>query len=342
MGRKLRSSSVNFMPDKSRSPVEGLLNIDKPPQLTSHDVVARVRRLTRVSRVGHAGTLDPQATGVLLVGLGRGTKLTQFLHECPKTYRAALRLGIRTDSYDAAGKVVAIRPVSELGRDQVEAVLGRFRGEIEQVPPMFSALKHQGQRLYTLARQGMDVERQPRRVRIFRLNLLALTVGILRIEVECSSGTYIRVLADDIGTQLGCGAHLSELVRTAIGPFTLEGALTLPALEEAVRQGSWHQHLHALSAAVKGFPCIVITGAAARALANGIVPTRQGVCERSGSFAAGETVAILDAHGTLLAMASPLFSSSALDTAPADAPVLSLRRVLITGGRSSNASGETP
>lgn len=341
-GQKLRSSSVNFMPDKNRPPVEGLLNIDKPPGLTSHDIVARVRRLTRVSRVGHAGTLDPQATGVLLIGLGHGTKLTQFLHECPKTYRAALRLGVRTDSYDAVGKVVEVRPVDGPRQDQVEAVLERFRGEIEQVPPMFSALKRQGQRLYTLARQGVDVERQPRRVRIFRLALLDLSAGTLRVEVECSSGTYIRVLADDVGTQLGCGAHLSELVRTAIGPFTLEGALTLSALEEAVRQGHWHQHIHALSEAVKGFPSVVITCAAASALANGTAPARQGVSELIGTFAAGETVAILDQNGALLAMASPLFSSTALDTVPSGTPILNLRRVLIAGGRSSNTPDGTP
>jgi tRNA pseudouridine55 synthase len=342
MGRKLHSSSGNFMPDKHRPPVEGLLNIDKPPGLTSHAVVARIRRVTRVSRVGHAGTLDPQATGVLLVGLGRGTKLTQFLHECPKTYRAALTLGVRTDSYDAAGKVVEVRAVNEIGRDQVEAVLAGFRGTIEQVPPMFSALKRQGQRLYTLARQGMDVERQPRRVQIFRLSLLELTAGTLRVEVECSSGTYIRVLADDIGTQLGCGAHLSELVRTAIGPFRQERALTLPALEEAVRQGNWRQHIHALSAAVGAFPTIVITCAAARALAHGMAPTRQGICGLIGTFTAGETVAILDQNGALLAMASPLFSSAGLDTVPAGTPILSLRRVLIGGGGPFNVVDGTP
>jgi tRNA pseudouridine55 synthase len=330
------------MPDKNRSLAEGLLNIDKPAELTSHDVVARIRRVTRVSRVGHAGTLDPQATGVLLVGLGRGTKLTQFLHECRKTYRAALRLGIRTDSYDAAGKVIEVRPVNELGREQVEVVLGRFRGTIEQVPPMFSALKHQGQRLYTLARQGRDVERQPRRVQIFRLDLLDLTGGTLRVEVECSSGTYIRVLADEIGAQLGCGAHLSELVRTAIGPFTLEGALTLPALEEGVRQGNWHQHLHALSAVVKGFPTIVVTDPAAKALANGMAPTRQGICQLIGTFVRGETVAILDQHGTLLAMAAPLFDSGGLETVSAGTPVLSLRRVLMAGGQPSTARDGTP
>ncbi len=328
MGRKLRSSSVNSMPDKHRAHVDGLLNIDKPSTLTSHDVVGHVRRLTRVPRVGHAGTLDPQAMGVLLLGLGRGTKLTPFLHECPKTYRATLRLGIRTDSYDAAGKVVEVRTVDEVGPDTVEAVLGSFRGPIEQVPPMFSALKQQGRRLYTMARQGIDVERQPRRVQIFQLTLLERAAETLSLEVECSSGTYIRVLADDIGARLGCGAHLSTLVRTAIGPFTLEGALTLPAFEEAVRQGTWQRHVMALSALVEAFPALVVTSAAARALANGIPPTRQGICRIIGTFAAGATVAILGQDEALLAMGAPTFASTEPDAVPVDAPAVRLRRVL--------------
>jgi tRNA pseudouridine55 synthase len=338
MGRKLRSSSVNSMPDKHRSDVEGLLNIDKPPMLTSHDVVARVRRLTRVARVGHAGTLDPQATGILLLGLGRGTKLTQFLHECPKTYRATLRLGVRTDSYDAAGKVVEVRTVGAIGRETVEAVLAGFRGPIEQVPPMFSALKRQGQRLYTLARHGIDVERQPRCVQIFQLTLLECAAETLRVEVECSSGTYIRVLADDIGSRLGCGAHLTTLVRTAIGPFTLEGALTLPVLEDAVRQGHWRRHVLPLSAIVTAFPALVVTPAAARALANGVPPTRRGICRIVSAFAAGETVAILGHDDALLAMGSPTFASTELDAVPADAPAVRLRRVLSDGGRPFNGA----
>jgi len=135
MERKLRSSSANSIPDNDRSHVGGLLNIDKPRDRTSHDIVAYIRRLTHISRVGHVGTLDPQATGVLLIGLGTGTKLTPFLHEYPKTYRATLKLGVRTDSYDAAGKVIAVRPVEDMGHERVEAVLANFRGPIEQIPP---------------------------------------------------------------------------------------------------------------------------------------------------------------------------------------------------------------
>jgi tRNA pseudouridine55 synthase len=321
--------------------MEGLLSVDKPRELTSHDVVARVRRLTGVSRVGHAGTLDPQATGVLLIGLGRGTKLTQFLHECRKTYRAIVKLGVRTDSYDAAGRVVEVRTVGEIVREKVEAVLEGFRGPIEQIPPMFSALKRQGQRLYALARQGIDVERQPRRVHIFRLTLLELTAETLSVEVECSSGTYIRVLASDIGAQLGCGAHLADLVRTAIGPFTLAGALTLPILEESVRRGNWDRHVVSLSAAAQVFPALLVTAAAARALANGIPPTRQGICRIAGTFAVGDTVAIRGQDEALLAMGSPTFCSAGLDAVPPDTPAVRLRRVLSETGRSHDPADGT-
>jgi tRNA pseudouridine55 synthase len=319
------------MLDKHDSRVEGLLNIDKPSDLTSHDVVDRLRRLTQVSRVGHAGTLDPRATGVLLIGLGRGTKLTQFLHECAKTYRATLKLGVRTDSYDAVGKVVEVRTVGHLERETVEAVLADFRGLIEQIPPMFSALKRQGQRLYTLARQGVDVERQPRQVHIFQLTLLQLTGEELCLEVQCSSGTYIRVLAEDIGARLGCGAHLAHLVRTAIGPFTLDSALTLPALEEAVRQANWQRYLISLSAAVEVFPAMVVTPPAARALAHGVPPTREGICQITGTFVAGATVAILAQDGGLLAMGSPTFCAADLEKVHAGAIAVRLRRVFSEG-----------
>jgi tRNA pseudouridine55 synthase len=316
------------MPDRDPDHVGGLLNIDKPGNCTSHDVVAHIRRWTRVPRVGHAGTLDPQATGVLLIGLGTGTKLTQFLHECPKTYRATLQLGVRTDTCDAAGTVVEVYPVRERSQDEVEAVLAGFRGVIAQIPPMFSALKQQGRRLYTLARQGIDVERPSRRVQIFRLALLELTAATLSLEVECSSGTYIRVLADDIGTRLGCGAHLSALVRTATGPFSLAQALTLPALEEAVRRDEWRHHVITLSAAVAAFPALILTAAAAQGLAHGVAPTPRGIARSVGTFAAADTVALLGPDKAVLAMGSVICGAAELDDMPRSAPVVKLRRVL--------------
>jgi tRNA pseudouridine55 synthase len=332
MERKLRSSCVNSMPVKNPSYIDGLLNIDKPRELTSHDVVAVVQRLTHVRRVGHAGTLDPQATGILLMGLGQGTKLTQFLHEHPKTYRATLKLGVRTDSGDAAGKVVEVHPVNGVGREEVETVLASFQGTIEQIPPMYSALKHQGQRLYTLARQGIEIARQPRRVQIRRLTLIDLRAEELGVEVECSSGTYIRVLADDIGARLGCGAHLAALVRTAIGPYTVEQALTLVALQEAVRQGDWQRHVITVSIAGAAFPRLFVTSAAAQSLAHGLSPTKQGIARVVGSFEAEATVAIFSLDGVLLAMAAPTVRSAELQQVPSEACILRIRRVFSTGG----------
>jgi tRNA pseudouridine55 synthase len=328
MERKLRSSSANSIPANYRSPIEGLLNINKSRDRTSHDVVADIRRLTRIARVGHAGTLDPQATGVLLIGLGQGTKLTPFLHECPKTYHATLQLGVRTDSHDAAGKVVEVRPVGELGRAQVEAVLASFRGPIEQIPPMYSALKWQGQRLYALARQGIDVERQPRRVQIFRLSLGQLTRERLSLEVECSSGTYMRVLADDIGSRLGCGAHLTALVRTAVGPFTLDHALTLEGFATAVREGTWSASVISLAQGMATFPAIVVTSTSAQALAHGTAPTAAQVLRVEGVFEVGQTVAIKGVHGDLLAVGVATAGVTDLAATPAATAIMQLRRVL--------------
>jgi tRNA pseudouridine55 synthase len=331
MERKLRSSSVKSMPAKDRPCVDGLLNIDKPCDLSSHDVVAGVRCLTHIRHVGHAGTLDPQATGVLLIGLGQGTKLTQFLHEHPKTYRATLKLGVQTDSGDATGKVIEIRPVNGISRDAVETVLTGFRGTIEQIPPMYSALKHQGQRLYTLARQGIEITRQPRRVQVHRLTLLDLGAEDLRVEVECSSGTYIRVLAEDIGARLGCGAHLAALVRTAIGPYTLAQALTLPALREAVHQDTWQQHVIPVSRAGAAFPRLLVTSAMEKSLTHGVPPTKQEIVRVVGSFEAEETVAIFSLEGILLAMASSTVRSADLQQIPSGAHILCLRRVFSAG-----------
>ncbi|HID89148.1 MAG TPA: tRNA pseudouridine(55) synthase TruB [Anaerolineae bacterium] len=209
--------------------MDGILNLNKPPGMTSHDVVDRVRAVARQRRVGHAGTLDPLATGVLLVCLGRATRLAEYLMASPKTYRAHIRLGVTTDTYDAEGRIVEERPV-RVTRPEVEAALERFRGRILQIPPMFSAVKRKGQPLYQLARQGITVERKPRPVEIHELRLTAWEPPDLTLEVTCSPGTYIRSLAHDLGRTLGCGAHLAGLVRLASGDFRLEDAVPLEEL----------------------------------------------------------------------------------------------------------------
>lgn len=206
--------------------LEGILNLDKPRGLTAHEVVDRVRASAGLRRVGHAGTLDPMARGVLLVCVGRATRMAEYLVHLPKAYRARIHLGVVTDTYDAEGVVVAERPV-EVERAAVEATLERFRGPILQVPPMYSAIKREGQPLYRLARRGMTVERRPRPVEVYRLELTEWAPPELVLEVSCSSGTYVRSLAHDLGQELGCGAHLADLVRLACGEFRLEDAIAL-------------------------------------------------------------------------------------------------------------------
>jgi tRNA pseudouridine55 synthase len=211
----------------------GVVVVDKPPAWTSHDVVAKLRKVYRQRRVGHAGTLDPDATGVLLVGLGRATRLLRFLQDAGKGYRGTIVFGVSTTTLDASGEVVDRHPMP-IDRTDVEGVLTAFVGEIEQLPPMVSAVKIGGRRLHELARRGEDVERAPRRVRVDRLDIEAFEAGpypTATVAVECSSGTYVRSLAADIGARLGGIAHLADLRRLHIGSFTLDEARTLDAIE---------------------------------------------------------------------------------------------------------------
>lgn len=207
----------------------GILNIDKPAGMTSHDVVNRIRRLSHIRRVGHAGTLDPLATGVLLLCLGQATRLVEYLVGQPKTYQATIRLGQETNTYDTDGDIVAERPV-DVDTADLLAALSQFRGEISQTPPMFSAIKKEGQPLYKLARQGVEIERPSRQVMIYALELLDWNAPDLEIEVVCSAGTYIRSIAHDLGQTLGCGGHITALRRTAVGTFSVAAAVSLDTL----------------------------------------------------------------------------------------------------------------
>ena len=211
--------------------IHGVLNLNKPPKLTSRQAVDCVKRLLNVKKAGHGGTLDPDATGVLLICLGDGTKLFEALQAGTKEYEGTLTLGIVTDTLDANGKIIKIADASHITPDQVRVVCQQFVGEIEQVPPMFSAVKHKGKPLYKLARQGLEVKRRSRQVFIESIELLPLSIPEVRLRVVCSKGTYIRALAADIGAALGCGAHLSELIRTRSGVFKIEGAHTFDSLE---------------------------------------------------------------------------------------------------------------
>lgn len=235
-------------------PVSGLFLLDKPQGLSSNSALQRVKHLYGAAKAGHTGALDPLATGLLPICLGEATKFSQYLLDSDKRYLTTAKLGQRTDTCDAEGEVTEEKPVPrDLSRERVEALLAEhFNGEIEQVPPVYSALKLNGQPLYKLARQGVEVEVKPRRVRIYEIKLLALREGELDLEVFCSKGTYIRSIVEDLGLLLGCGAHVSVLRRLQTGPFHADQMMTLEQLKSLAEprmdetQNSIHQRLDAL------------------------------------------------------------------------------------------------
>lgn len=211
--------------------IDGLAVVDKPAGMTSHDVVSRCRRIFGQRKVGHAGTLDPDATGVLLVGLGRATRLMQFMSGLAKSYDAEITLGVATSTLDAAGDVVGQWDMSDVTLQRARNAAVQLTGEILQVPPMVSAVKIGGRRLHSLARAGVEVERVARPVTVHRFDIESLEGGVLSAHVDCSSGTYVRVLAADLGEALGGGAHIRSLRRTAVGPWTADAAVALDALD---------------------------------------------------------------------------------------------------------------
>lgn len=219
------------MSERLREAVDGFLLLDKSPGLSSNLALQKAKRLLGAAKGGHTGSLDPIASGLLPICLGEATKLSGFLLHSDKRYRVEIRLGVQTTTADAEGDVIAIRPVPQLTAAAIESALAAFRGEIEQVPPMYSALKYGGQRLYELARRGIEVARAARPVTIFELWPLRFEAEYLELEVHCSKGTYIRSLATDLGDALGCGAHVTALRRTAVGDFSVERAVTLAELE---------------------------------------------------------------------------------------------------------------
>lgn len=281
--------------------LNGVLVVDKPAGPSSFGVVQEVRRVLGIRQVGHGGTLDPMATGVLPVCVGEGTKLASFFLGADKEYEAELLLGVATDTYDALGTVTAEVDPSGVTEDAVRAALGRFRGPIRQRPPAFSAIKQDGRRLYERARAGEVVEAPERDVTIHELELSELALPRVRFRVACSKGTYIRSLAADLGAALGVGAHLTALRRTRTGAFTLADAIPLAAVRDAHRAGTLH--VVAPAAALAGLPRAVVPAAVERAVRCG-QPLR--LADLGGLEGAGPgPLAILAADGELVAVAEP-------------------------------------
>jgi tRNA pseudouridine55 synthase len=250
--------------------VDGILNINKPPGITSFKVVSLVRHVTGERRVGHAGTLDPLAGGVLPVFFGRATRLIEYLMDAVKTYKAVIKLGTSTDTYDIDGAVIRLSDASSVTRHDVESALDYYRGAIEQEPPMYSALKHNGQCLYKLARAGITVEREKRQAYIYRLELIDYNTPFVTIEMECSKGTYVRSVANDLGEQLGCGACVSGLERLKYGPFDIKEAVTMSELTESFSSGDWQNFVHPVDFIMKQWESVTVGEEQQKQIRNGV------------------------------------------------------------------------
>ena len=250
--------------------VHGVIVLDKPARLSSNDAVQRVKKLFAARKVGHTGSLDPLATGVLPLCLGEATKFSQYLLDADKKYLTNIRLGVATDSGDADGQIIATRPTVGITRHRIETALDAFRGDIEQVPSMFSAVKHQGQPLYKLARQGIEIERDARPVTIFCNRIVDFADDVLTLDIHCSKGTYVRTIAHDLGEALGCGAHVFALRRTLAGPYGEDDLVTLEEMERLREQNaSLDTLLRPIATTVALWPRVCLDGAPAFYLKQG-------------------------------------------------------------------------
>ena len=282
--------------------IDGVLIINKAPDMTSAEVVARVKKLLRARKVGHAGTLDPFATGVLVCCINRATRLARFFLEGRKIYRAVLHLGIETDTQDATGRIVATCDPAAVTQQQVETVCRQFEGEYWQSPPRYSALKHQGKPLYRYAREGEPIQKPPRRVEIDSIRLQSIRLPQVRFDVSCSAGTYIRTLCHDIGKALDCGAHLKELVRLESSRFTLQEAISLQKLQRAVEAGTAAASILPMESALRGMPVAAANNTLTAKLKHGKVVTRNEILPSSEPGREEGPVKIVDEQNRLIAV----------------------------------------
>jgi tRNA pseudouridine55 synthase len=278
-----------------------IIALNKPKDITSQDAVTRAKRILKIKKAGHTGTLDPMATGLLLVCMNRATRIASYFSSLNKEYRAVMKLGEATDTQDAYGKIISKTDKVEIERPVISEALESFRGGILQMPPMHSALKYEGQPLYKLARQGIEVERKLREVTIYDINLLNVSSSYVTFHVACSKGTYIRTLCDDIGKKLGVGAHLFELERTAIGPFRIEDSLSFDELKNVDINEAGIKGIYSMDKALSWMPELKIDDVTLRAVKHGN-PIR--IATLSDAYYKAEGIRIKSPDGDLLAVGS--------------------------------------
>ncbi|MBI3091551.1 MAG: tRNA pseudouridine(55) synthase TruB [Candidatus Tectomicrobia bacterium] len=309
---------------------DGVLNLWKPAGMTSNAALLKVRRLTGRRKAGHVGILDTHAAGLLPICFGKATRIVQYLQLAPKTYHGVMELGRSTDTQDAQGRVLAERPVPFFTDEEIEAVVARYRGEILQQPPMYSALKHQGRRLYRLARQGIIVDRPLRKVTIHAFELRRVDGTHLSFAVTCSTGTYVRTLCHDLGEELACGAHLKELRRVVLGPFRETDAISLEEVQELARLGEVERAMVSIDTALSFLPpCRVSERGEAQLRHGQSVAGDQLVSLPAAGFEKGAMLRLRDGEGRLLAIGEGLLSSAQLKGALLGAAAVRPKRVLV-------------
>lgn len=316
--------------NKQAPPINGVINVNKPSGMTSHDVVDRIRRAARIKQVGHTGTLDPMATGVLPICVGRATKIQQFLIAQDKEYDVTMELGLITDSQDRTGEVIETRPEPDFSEANILEALKRFTGEIWQTPPMISAKHHKGKRLYELARKGVEVKRDPCKITIHKLELLAIQPPYVRFSVMCSKGTYIRTLCHDLGEALGSGGVMAELARTRCGRFHIDDAAPLDSLKEPE---DIMARIHGLNEALDSMPSIVVGAEGRASLVNGRALAGGAIARFQGEFESGTFVRVTARDGGLIGVGEALLGSSQIDSLAGNMKVIKPVKVFHAANR---------
>jgi tRNA pseudouridine55 synthase len=309
--------------------MDGFLNIHKTAGWTSHDVVAKIRQLLKISKVGHAGTLDPQATGVLPICLGKATKLAEFWLHTEKEYRTVMKLGEVTDTHDASGRILMRKAASAVSRELVEEALGLFVGRIQQIPPMYSAVKMRGQPLYKMARRGEIVDRPSREVQIYAIRLLEKREAEVSFDVVCSRGTYIRSLCADVGEKLGVGAHCLRLERRRYGPFQVEDAVTLEALEAAQKSGDHQRMVHGLGEVLNHLPELILKKERAEKAWHGVPIGDHDIQQPAGLFEKGDLFRVIVPQVGLVALAKALMGRTDTEPMRSRLPLFKIEKVLV-------------
>lgn len=289
--------------------LSGLLVVNKRIKMTSHDVVANLREILDFKKIGHAGTLDPNACGILLACLGKATKIVQFLTEYDKEYKAVIKLGVTTDTYDQEGKIIKTKEYLKINEEEVRKAVESFKGEIWQTPPLYSAIKQKGKKLYQYARAGKQVERKKRKVFIKDVRVLEIKLPYMKLKVTCSKGTYIRSLANDIGERLGCGAHLFSLCRTRVGPFELKDALDLEAIEEIRNEGRIGDSLISIEKVLAHIPSVVVKDSFAKKVREGPNLFPSSVLSPEKEFDKEQVICIKNNQKEIIAIGKALRSS---------------------------------